>query len=251
MNVTTKALVGRPFAHSEPCSIAPTSSTNKMPACVTFDPGTQLYTPKDQFDSVSFLDQKPFSTAIFSSPLPDQHQLLTPPSSPVLQKQQLPQQQQHHQQQQQQEPFSPFDQVPYEILDQIIGLVHGDNARGIYDVLRDISSCCLVSRQFHSVAINWLYRHVPISDPYAFTKVPPIGCRLDANSQFLTQLMLHPEEGLKVKTLDFSPFSVVSLGRSANDNKQIKMVCSETLMECFYLTPNLQEVPPFSLCSNL
>jgi len=61
-------------------------------------------------------------------------------------------------------------------------------------------------------------------------------------SQFLTQLMLHPEEGLKVKTLDFSPFSIVSLGRSANDNKQIKMVCSETLRECLYLTPNLQEV---------
>lgn len=136
-----------------------------MPACVAFDPGTQLYTPKDHFDSVPFLDPKTFPTSIFSSPLSDQHQLLTPPSSPVLQKQQV----QH--QQQQQQPFSPFDQVPYEILDQIIGLVHGDNTRGIYDVLRDVSACCLVSRQFHSVAINWLYRHVPISDPYAFTKV--------------------------------------------------------------------------------
>jgi hypothetical protein len=45
-----------------------------------------------------------------------------------------------------------------------------------------------------------------------------------------------------VKTLDFSPFSVVSLGRSANDNKQIKMVCSETLSECLSYTPNLQEL---------
>lgn len=45
-----------------------------------------------------------------------------------------------------------------------------------------------------------------------------------------------------VRTLDFSPFSVVFLGRSANDNKQIKMVCSETLTECFNLLPNLQEV---------
>jgi hypothetical protein len=45
-----------------------------------------------------------------------------------------------------------------------------------------------------------------------------------------------------VKTLDFSPFSVVSLGRSANDNRQIKLVCSDTLIECLALTPNLQEV---------
>jgi hypothetical protein len=142
-----------------------------MPACVTFDPGTQLFDcPSGHFDYQApaarpFLDSNPFPIpSVFSSQLPEQQQLLTPPSSPVLQKQQL-------QQVQQEEPFSPFDQVPYEILDQIIGLVHGDNARGIYDVLRDISACCLVSRQFHSVAINWLYRHVPISDPYAFTKV--------------------------------------------------------------------------------
>jgi len=58
----------------------------------------------------------------------------------------------------------------------------------------------------------------------------------------LAQISQHPEKGLLVKTLDFSPFSVVSLGRSANDNKQIKMVCSQTLTECLNLVPNLQEV---------
>jgi hypothetical protein len=42
--------------------------------------------------------------------------------------------------------------------------------------------------------------------------------------------------------LDFSPFSVVFLGRSANDNKQIKLVCAETLDACFGLTPNLEQV---------
>lgn len=139
-----------------------------MPACVAFDPGTQLFTSNGQYDyqndaAVSF--PKTFTNPLFSTQFPEQQQLLTPPSSPILQKQQV-----HHQQR-----FSPFDQVPYEILDQIIGLVHGDNTRGIYAVLRDISACCLVSRQFHSVAINWLYRHVPISDPYAFTKVRRIS----------------------------------------------------------------------------
>jgi hypothetical protein len=152
----------------------PSPTIKKMPACVAFDPGTPLFSPSGQYDyqapaAVSFLDPKAFATCLFPSPLSEQQQLLTPPSSPVLHKQQL--------QQPQQARFSPFDQVPYEILDQIVGLVHGDNARGIYDVLRDISACCLVSRQFHSVANNWLYRHVPISDPYAFTKVCPMVCR--------------------------------------------------------------------------
>jgi len=69
---------------------------------------------------------------------------------------------------------SPFDLIPNEILDYILDFVHGDTARPIYDVLRDVSSLCLVSRQFNLVATTWLYRHVPISDPYAFTKVSRI-----------------------------------------------------------------------------
>jgi hypothetical protein len=90
-----------------------------------------------------------FSPQIYSP----NDQLLTPPASPrAIQ-------------------HSPFDFVPTEILDEIICLIHGDNRQGIYAVLRDISACSLVSRQFHAVAVNWLYRHVPISDPYAFTKV--------------------------------------------------------------------------------
>lgn len=90
----------------------------------------------------------------------------------------------------------------------------------------------------------------PSPIPMHLQRYSPSSVALLLTRQFLTQLMLRPEEGLKVKTLDFSPFSVVSLGRSANDNKQIKMVCSETLRECLYLTPNLQEVSSSSLCSN-
>jgi len=131
-----------------------------MPACPPFDLTTLIFDAVAKrydnalFDSptaMGYLDQKQFVASLYS--LQPTHQLLTPPASP--------------------EPFtySPFDDVPFEILDQILGLVHDDNSRGIYDVLRDISACCLVSRQFHAVATNWLYRHVPISDPYAFTKV--------------------------------------------------------------------------------
>jgi hypothetical protein len=134
-----------------------------MPACVAFDPGTQLFTA-EQYDHTNVyesttripfsLDPKKFAAALYSSQLhAQQHLLLTPPPSPESAQ------------------GSPFDQVPNEILDQIIELVHSDAARGVYDVLRDISACCLVSRQFHAVATTWLYRHVPISDPYAFTKV--------------------------------------------------------------------------------
>ena len=128
-----------------------------MPPCVTFDLGTQLFgaakydsTLFDSSHGMRFLDPKKLTAAFFS--LQNQDQLFTPTSP---------------------EPVTPcpFDEVPYEILDQILGLVHNDTCRTIYDVLRDMSACCLVSRQFHAVAINWLYRHVPISDPYAFIKV--------------------------------------------------------------------------------
>ena len=127
-----------------------------MPACIAFDPGAhQLPTsPKFDFDNTQFMDPKRFAAALYTAQFHFQNgQLMTPPSSP-----QPPQP-------------SPFEQVPNEILDQIIGLIHGDTRRGIYAVLRDISACCLVSRQFYAVAVTWLYRHVPISDPYAFTKV--------------------------------------------------------------------------------
>src|SRR5277367_1515349 len=131
-----------------------------MPSCAPFDLAPPIFNAvakhydNELFDSANamqFLDQKDFVAALFS--LHPNQQLLTPPASP--------------------EPFvcSPFDDVPFEILDQILGLVHDDNSRGIYEILRDISACCLVSRQFHAVGTNWLYRHVPISDPYAFTKV--------------------------------------------------------------------------------
>jgi F-box-like len=115
------------------------------------DPATLLH----RSSSVPFLDAKKIAAAFFSlqNQQQQQQQLLTPPASPLPVS------------------FSPFDEVPNEILDQIIGLVHDDNDRPIYDVLRTISACSLVSRQFHAVANNWLYRYVPISDPYKFTKV--------------------------------------------------------------------------------
>jgi hypothetical protein len=124
---------------------------------MSFDLGTRLFgaakydtTLFDSSQGMRFLDPKKLTAAFF--PLQNQQQLLTPPSSPKPVK------------------WSPFDEVPYEILDQILRSVHDDTSLKIYDVLRDISACCLVSRQFHAVAINWLYRYVPISDPYAFTK---------------------------------------------------------------------------------
>lgn len=148
-------------------SLALTADVATMPACVTFDPGmSSLFHPPaskcgpdtllHRSSSVPFLDAKKIAAAFFSlqnQQQQQQQQLLTPPASP------LP------------VAFSPFDDVPNEILDQIIGLVHDDDDRPIYDVLRTISACSLVSRQFHSVANNWLYRYVPISDPYKFTKV--------------------------------------------------------------------------------
>ena len=129
-----------------------------MPACVTFDPVAQLFaSPAFEHDgnpfyqspsNMQYLDPKKFTATIYAPP--QSLTLSSNPKTPVA---------------------SPFEKVPYEILDQILGLLHADTSRGIYDALRDISACSLVSRQFHAVAVDWLYRHVPVSDPYAFTKV--------------------------------------------------------------------------------
>lgn len=127
-----------------------------MPACVSFDPVTSFLptSPRYDFDDSALMDAKKLAAALFSPQFYNQNdQLMTPPASPRLVR------------------HAPFDYVPNEILDQIIGLLHSDTRRGIYAVLRDISACCLVSRQFYAVAVTWLYRHVPISDPYAFTRV--------------------------------------------------------------------------------
>ena len=132
-----------------------------MPAFVSFDLGIEhflhspgyytnkgLYHPDSEFQ---FLEQKDFVTFLCSLQTREELQCPPSPAESVTQ--------------------SNFDHVPFEILDQILGSIHNDTSRGIYDVLRDISACSLVSRQFYAVAVNWLYRHVPISDPYAFTKV--------------------------------------------------------------------------------
>jgi F-box-like len=147
-----------------------------MPACVAFDPGTHIFNSQStrqyhetlyHSSDIDYLDPKSFGASIYPFKFKASllsHQSLSPdvPS------------------------FSPFDSVPYEILDQILESVHGDTTRGIYDVLRDISACCLVSRQFHAVAVNWLYRHVPISDPYAFTKVSQLTRRTLIYTVFIT-----------------------------------------------------------------
>lgn len=131
-----------------------------MPACVTFDAAAHLFAASpghcdhalcESASGIEFLSPKRLTTAFYL--LQDLQQISTPSSpseSPT---------------------YSPFDHIPYELLDHILGTLHSDTTCRIYDVLHDISSCCLVSRQFYAVAINWLYRHVPISDPYAFTKV--------------------------------------------------------------------------------
>jgi F-box-like len=135
----------------------------KMPAFakyINYDPQIFAPSPKQAlydpsldaaYSEMQYMDVEKFSSLLYA--LQTGGQLLTPPSSPIP------------------DCGSPFDYVPNEILDQIIGCLHDDTSRGIYDVLRDISACRLVSRQFNDVATNWLYRHVPISDPYAFTKV--------------------------------------------------------------------------------
>jgi hypothetical protein len=146
-----------------------------MPACVIpFDPGTHVSIAPPNYDDFEshLVDPQKFAAALYSAQLQvrTQHQnqqLLTPPSSPKPVRR-----------------SSPFDQVPYELVDQIVGYIHADDSPGIYWILRALSAICLVSRQFNAVATNYLYRHVPISDPYVFTKV-----RSTTSTKFLSLVL--------------------------------------------------------------
>jgi F-box-like len=170
---------------SPPIKVRCSSPRGSMPEFVSYAPMIYAPTPKQglfdptleaAYAEMQYMEAEKFSSLFYA--LQNSEQLLTPPASPAP------------------DCGSPFDYVPYEILDQIIGCLHSDTSRDIYDVLRDVSACRLVSRQFNSVATNWLYRHVPISDPYAFTKVTPLLALADVQSFHLSFHSSLPRDSL-------------------------------------------------------
>lgn len=58
----------------------------------------------------------------------------------------------------------------------------------------------------------------------------------------MNELRAHPERGKLVRTLDFSAFTSVGLGRSGNCNTRIELLTATTLNECLLLCPNVEEL---------
>jgi hypothetical protein len=89
-------------------------------------------------------------------------------------------------------------------------------------------SCLLTSRFFYSVTITHLYRRVAMVHSNAFAKI-------------LSNISRDPELGTLVRTLDFSHFTPVGLGRTRRTNSEIQNLTAKTLLRCLELTPNLRE----------
>ncbi|BFZ59839.1 hypothetical protein YB2330_000860 [Saitoella coloradoensis] len=124
--------------------------------------------------------------------------------------------------------LAPIERLPVEILQKILGEV-ATQPGGIYNSLKDLNACLTVSKVFHAYTLPLLYSHVPISASPVFAK-------------FLHGLQGDPFKGSLVKTLDFSGFTSVGMGRTGRMNKEIQMFTATTLDMCLALTPNLQQL---------
>ncbi|CCG83972.1 protein of unknown function [Taphrina deformans PYCC 5710] len=118
--------------------------------------------------------------------------------------------------------------LPVEIFGQIIEQVAADQ-KAIYKRLATLRSCRSVCHTLDEIVSPYLYRNIPLNGPHSFAK-------------FLNELRAFPERGQLVRTLDFSGFTSVGLGRSRSCNNRILLLTAVTLNECLHLCPNLQEV---------
>lgn len=93
----------------------------------------------------------------------------------------------------------------------------------------DLMSCLLTSRTVHEATLQTLYSHVTIPHSTIFSK-------------FLKHLSESAALGTIVRRLDLSQFTSVGLGRTRQMNAEVQNLTAKTLVECFNLTPVIQEV---------
>lgn len=128
--------------------------------------------------------------------------------------------------------------LPPEILTQILQeaiLANADGNPSNYSPTTSYFTNLLTTcAAFYDVGIPILYRHVAFSDPYTFDKFRrSIQCT---------------GYGVLTRTLDFSGFTSVGLGRTARMNDEIQMLTANTINNCLDLCPNLNE---FLACENI
>ncbi|KAL8838248.1 MAG: hypothetical protein Q9176_005177 [Flavoplaca citrina] len=125
---------------------------------------------------------------------------------------------------------SPLEQLPVEVLDEIIGQLALDSPPSGYTPRNvDLINCLLTSRTIHVATINTLYSNITIPHSSIFWK-------------FLSRVSDYPGLGTIVKRLDLSHFTSIGLGRSRQVNSEVQNMTSRTLLKCLELTPAIQEV---------
>ncbi|KAJ5666015.1 uncharacterized protein N7477_008463 [Penicillium maclennaniae] len=124
---------------------------------------------------------------------------------------------------------SALEQLPPEVLDQIISLLALDVPPNGYTPRNvDLISCLLASRTLHAATLSVLYRNMTFPHSGVFAKA-------------LNHMSQYPALGTLVRRLDFSHFTNVGFSRSRQMNAEIQNLTSRTLMQCLDLLPNLKE----------
>lgn len=121
--------------------------------------------------------------------------------------------------------------LPPEILTQILKEVVLAECHGspyfYYSSMNSFARLLTTCFAFYDVGIPILYRHIAFADPHTFDK-------------FLKSIQV-TGYGILTKTLDFSGFTSVGLGRTAKMNDKIQMLTSSTISQALDLCPNLNE----------
>lgn len=121
--------------------------------------------------------------------------------------------------------------MPNEILTQILQEVILDECNGnpanYYSTVDHFSRILNTCPVLYEVGTPILYRHVAFAHPHAFDR-------------FLTSIE-KTGYGVLTRTLDFSGFTSVGLGRSSRMNEEIQMVTSRTILRALELCSNLNE----------
>lgn len=124
-----------------------------------------------------------------------------------------------------------LESMPFEILYQILQNVILEQCDGnpanYYSTVASFSKLMSSNYAFYNVGTPILYRHVAFAHPHAFDRF----LKSIENTNF----------GTYTRTIDFSGFTSVGLGRSSRMNQEIQMLTARTILRCLELCPNLNE----------
>lgn len=119
------------------------------------------------------------------------------------------------------------NEIMTQILQELILQECNGNPANYYSTVDHFGRVLRTCPAIYDVGTPILYRHVAFAHPHAFDR-------------FLNSIE-KTGYGVLTRTLDFSGFTSVGLGRSSRMNKEIQMVTSRTILRALELCPNLNE----------